>query len=324
MNIRKIRTRVAFVSVCLSFTVFFCLRSLSQKPPVSSTPTHIAHFEGIRRYHPEVDCEDLPNAPHVLLLLKTGANEIESKLPAHLRTTLQCLPNYIIFSDVEQTFRGYRIHDALSHLPQYLNSDDTDLLHYRDLQAAFKNGSTSKMSREAGWKLDRFKFIPMLQSAYRARPESKWFVYIETDTALMISNLLSWLDHMDPDVPRYIGSSIAGAYGLWFAHGGSGIVVSRAAARLMAEASEEQIHKYFVWTKQDCCGDAVLAMAFRDLGVLIAGAYPHSNGDLPETQEDYTKVWCHAPVFMHHMRPNQIEMIHGYDRDNSADQVGAV
>lgn len=45
-------------------------------------------------------CADFPDTSDVLLVMKTGAGESFSKLPAQLMTTMQCLPDFLLFSDM--------------------------------------------------------------------------------------------------------------------------------------------------------------------------------------------------------------------------------
>lgn len=45
-------------------------------------------------------CEGFPNTDGIMLVMKTGATEAFTKLPAHLLTSLQCLDDYLLFSDL--------------------------------------------------------------------------------------------------------------------------------------------------------------------------------------------------------------------------------
>lgn len=45
-------------------------------------------------------CADFPDTSDVLLVVKTGAGEVFSKLPAQLVTSMQCLPDLLLFSDM--------------------------------------------------------------------------------------------------------------------------------------------------------------------------------------------------------------------------------
>lgn len=44
-------------------------------------------------------CRNFPDTKGIQLVMKTGATEIYDKLPAHLLTALQCLPDVLLFSD---------------------------------------------------------------------------------------------------------------------------------------------------------------------------------------------------------------------------------
>jgi hypothetical protein len=45
-------------------------------------------------------CASFPSTDGVLLVMKTGATEAFDKVPTHLLTALQCLPDFLIFSDM--------------------------------------------------------------------------------------------------------------------------------------------------------------------------------------------------------------------------------
>ena len=45
-------------------------------------------------------CEGFPNTDNILLVMKTGASETYSKLPTQLLTTMSCLPDFLLFSDL--------------------------------------------------------------------------------------------------------------------------------------------------------------------------------------------------------------------------------
>lgn len=52
---------------------------------------------------------NLPGANDTLVIMRTGATEIQDKLPIHLTTTLLRYPNYSIFSDHEEEFERHHI-----------------------------------------------------------------------------------------------------------------------------------------------------------------------------------------------------------------------
>lgn len=44
-------------------------------------------------------CDGFPNTDRIMLVMKTGATESLVKMPTQLLTTMQCLPDFLIFSD---------------------------------------------------------------------------------------------------------------------------------------------------------------------------------------------------------------------------------
>src|ERR1700760_434540 len=219
MITKKLHNRI-YVTIC-GFLIISSLAILWSYP---SGPDK-GYGQGLRINRPNLQCSELPGTDDIVLLLKTGVNEVEQRLPVLIRTLLKCTKQALVYSDVQQDFQGIHIHNALSHLPQYLETENPDLMHYNHLQEAYANGTAAAIDREAGWKLDRYKYMPMIQSAYKLYPNAKWYVFIETDTAVLWSNLVTWLSQMDPEVPKYMGSQVVGSKApdgkdYIFAHGG--------------------------------------------------------------------------------------------------------
>ncbi|KAI7252601.1 hypothetical protein KC335_g15629, partial [Hortaea werneckii] len=61
-------------------------------------------------------CSQLPGAEKTLVVMKTGAAELEAKLPTHFNTTFRCYPNYLVFSDYGEVFEDHVIIDALAEV----------------------------------------------------------------------------------------------------------------------------------------------------------------------------------------------------------------
>jgi hypothetical protein len=284
------------------------------------------HEEPIYGYAPGIGnmgaCDKWEGANDVVVVMKTGASEIEAKLPVHLNTTFKCAPNLMVFSDMAQEFEGLRIHDPLRHLLDELEPTDPDLIYYLSLMERQRKGDEIvKGNNTQAWPLDRYKNIPMLRKAYEGHPSAKWFIFMDADTALIWSNLLTWLSQMDPSQPRYIGSSVVGGEAVRFAHGGTGYIVSHAAAKIMAEETDEEQRKSLEITKVDCCGDSALAKVLRRHGVLITPAFPNVNGEtLHHINYDKDSL-CFAPVTMHHMNRADIRELASYQERMSNGKV---
>lgn len=53
------------------------------------------------QYHNFSDpCADFPSMDGIQVVMKTGATEAFDKIPTHLLTTLQCVPDFLLFSDM--------------------------------------------------------------------------------------------------------------------------------------------------------------------------------------------------------------------------------
>jgi hypothetical protein len=53
-----------------------------------------------REWNYERTCRGMPDMDGILLVMKTGASEAFEKLPTQLLTSLQCLPDFLLFSDM--------------------------------------------------------------------------------------------------------------------------------------------------------------------------------------------------------------------------------
>lgn len=111
------------------------------------------------------------------MILRTGVTEIEERLPAHLETTLKCPPHSVIFSDHEEVFRGHQVRDVLANIsPDVLQSNPEFSLYHRvkevgrlglspeELTGVRTTDNTNDDDKllVPGWKVDRWKFIPMM------------------------------------------------------------------------------------------------------------------------------------------------------------------
>jgi len=162
--------------------------------------------------------------------------------------------------------------------------------------------------------MDKYKNIPILRKSYAMYPRKKWFIFVDADTSVMWSNTMTWLQQLNHSKPFYSGSQN------WigdveFAHGGSGYVVSQAAAKLLAEEDEEKAKSHISFAEHQCCGDMVLANAFHDVGIALNGSWPNIQGSRPDTLDYDIHKWCHAAMTFHHTSPEQTEELWKLDRE---------
>lgn len=273
---------------------------------VTTTTAAPAHDDG---------CSSAPDAHRVMIIMKTGASELEYKLPTHLITLLKCVPqgHFIVYSDMEQTFADYPVFDAVQNVSAPWKEKHSDFDTYRKIVQFREDGiDLVKLKGDQSWNLDKWKFLPMMHSTYEMSPDYiDWFVYMEADTSLSWLNLLQWLRTMDSNKDYYLGSqNVLG--GINFAHGGSGFVLSRAAAKKLddrrnQQGAEDYDQKWEELTSGSCCGDEVVARALVDAGVFLTGAWPVLQGEKVSTVDFTDRHWCTPPVTMHHVSPVEVD-----------------
>lgn len=242
----------------------------------------------------------------VTIVLKIGAGEAKTKLPAYLNRLGRCKQDLLIFSDRKATFQGFDIVDALSHIRPEYKWENTDFDTYDSIQSV--NETTQKSPD--GRKLDKYKFLPMMEWTSYLRPESQWYLFIETDTYVNYDNLYRFLTHFNFKSAHYFGSPVWPKKKSPFARAGSGFVLSRGALdKLMARGRMFGDNHHFPGTHffgekvaESCCGDEMLAQVLKKSGVSLRGYWPMFNGDKPSTLRFGSEQWCEAITTMHQLQ----------------------
>lgn len=285
---RPRRSRLMLVVVLLLLLSYFGL------PSLPSLPGHRSYYSWddeaylLSKNLTSVDaCKALPidAFDKVQVVLKIGAGEVESKLPVHLRTVTSCVPNLLIFSDFEETAHGHNVIDALENFGERYEHDNPDFRIYDTIKQQKASGQRVGKSGD-GWRLDKYKFFPMMEITWQKRDQKDWYVFIELDTYVVWDNLLRFLGHLDPEQPLYMGSPVWPPKKPVFGHGGSGLILSRNALGELASHGRNFRDEYSIGNhqfgqdmKEECCGDEVLAKVFYNIGITLKGYWPLINGE---------------------------------------------
>ncbi|KAL4918627.1 hypothetical protein BDW62DRAFT_181253 [Aspergillus aurantiobrunneus] len=318
---RGIRRRIAVVATFLTVFLIYHYR-FGTVPDPSAGNAH-------RNSNQKPRCPPLPGIEDVLVVMKTGVTEALDKVPIHFSTTLRCIPNYVIYSDFEEEINGVQIHDALRNVDPVVKETNPDFQIYNRLHKRGRQGLESQdFADEAnsaigkpnnpGWKLDKWKFLPMVREAYMHKPDAKWYVFMEADTYYSWPTLLSWLSHFDPSKPHYIGTETQIA-DVIFAHGGSGFMLSNPAMKLAADEYANRAAELHEYTDSHWAGDCVLGKVLSTVGVNLQFSWPilqNSNiGELDEfTSTFYRKPWCFPAVAFHHLTSSDIRFLHDFEQ----------
>lgn len=293
------------------------------------TPRH-----SIQHHHTEAICPQSELADDILVVLRTGATESLEKVPVHLRTTLRCVPNFTIFSDLDEEIEGHAVHDVLKSVSEATKKEHEDFEHYHYLQQHGRKGSQAQQvitslsgsskgdylqTDKAGWKLDKWKFLPMIDQALEQKPDAKWFVFIEADTFMGWRNLLEYLGNFDDRKPYYIGKHLF-INNVEFGYGGAGFMLSNPAMRKISEQRSSRISEYEDFTKTHWVGDCALGKVAEDVKLPLHRAFPHLQGDSPATLDPATvkidrDLWCYPTITYHHVSPSEIEELWHFEQD---------
>ncbi|KIW09025.1 uncharacterized protein PV09_00919 [Verruconis gallopava] len=258
--------------------------------------------------HSDPICASLPDVSDVLVVVRTPAADLYKHLPAHFLTDLRCV-DFELFSTVHQNIGPYTVHDALANVSDSRRSKHRDFELYDKLQAAQNAVSDLSVHTEDNdHNLERWTILPHVLATYKMHPRKKWYVFIESDTYLSVSNLMPWLNKMNHTQLIYAGAPVMiGDFEL--AHGGSGIVLSNAAMEKLHNRSLERLDGWEEATGNRCCGDQILAEALKDSGVRLHRSFPMIQGETPFSLDWSERHWCRPAITWHRMTPQTLDML---------------
>lgn len=255
----------------------------------------------------------------IQVVLKTGVGQSD-KNEAHLTSVTSCIRNLIVFSDVPERKHDRNFIDILEGLPpSYVEHADFNIYHKQ--REAYASGEKIGLSKD-GWKLDRFKFLPMVNAAYEMQPNASWYLFLEADVYIFWDNLFRLLDQFNGQDMHYFGSATTGSHGRWFAYGGAGIVLSHGLMQSLVGDGTRLSEKYQEWMITDCCGDAVLGYAILDkTGVKIEDLYPMFSGEAIEALGISEERWCNPLLSLHRMNAESLRSLWYWERTRRAKKV---
>ncbi|KAF6822466.1 hypothetical protein CMUS01_11071 [Colletotrichum musicola] len=267
-------------------------------------------------------CDSFPDTSNILVIMKTGATESFDKVPTQLMTMLKCLPEFFIFSDLDQTIANYHVRDSLDTvLPEAMDGNKDFDLYRRQKACQADQQSCNKLaeSKDEGWNLDKYKNVHIAEKTYHMRPNYDWYIYIDADTYVLWPTLVQWLKKLNPKNKHYLGS-VTMIRNFVFGHGGSGYIVSQAAMHDMIHGKEKVGNQWDVRASKECCGDYIFALAMKDnADVNVHNVWPTINGEKPFTLPYGPTHWCHPIVTMHHMNAEEISSFWEYEHKRYSD-----
>jgi hypothetical protein len=179
---RRLFLRFVAAGLCLGCLLFWTFS------PTSSS-LHLA-TSGISTPR-SLPCHSLPGTKETLFILRIGATEIADRLPAHISSSLRCFPNHVVFSDFEERSQDENVLDALEFVDPQIIANNQGFELYRRVQRDGRAGlapselsgseaqalSDSGHAEIPGWKLDKWKFVPMVNRTLYEFPDMEWYVF---------------------------------------------------------------------------------------------------------------------------------------------------
>uniref|UniRef100_V5E979 N-acetylgalactosaminide beta-1,3-galactosyltransferase n=2 Tax=Kalmanozyma brasiliensis (strain GHG001) TaxID=1365824 RepID=V5E979_KALBG len=264
----------------------------------------------------------------MVLITKVGSATVHKRLLIHLAEQPHSniyAPNRLYVSDYPLTLGNITFYDALSNVSSTLSSIEEFSALRGELRALMEsNQDLDLMSdKDGGWKLDKYKFLPMMGEAYRRFPGKKWYVMVEADTFLFWNELVKWLSTFDPDQQYMLGRPMFCDFddrkSTPFMHGGSGFVLSRAVMEASYGVDPEFEHNHDNLTQHAAFGDALLTKALYDApGVNLTDLSPESgerfNTDTPRSVKFTDGLWCRPVLTFHHVTPSDTAHLYDFQR----------
>ncbi|KAG8421030.1 hypothetical protein J3459_003945 [Metarhizium acridum] len=182
---------------------------------------------------------------------------------------------------------------------------------YRSLRAAVEAGDelrAGELGAKFGWELDALKFIMGMELSYKRMPHKKWYLILDDDTFVVKESLELLLSHLNPSKPQYVGNAV-GDYKARFAHGGSAVIISGEAMRILF-SRPDIVREAYVRSLDETWGDRLVATTLQRIGVYIDERYSHYfNGEAPDMTRIRADRVCSPIVSFHGLR-NPGAMVH--------------
>lgn len=138
-------------------------------------------------------------------------------------------------------------------------------------------------------------------------PDKKWYIMADDDTYLVQPSVQRLLEHLDSNVPYYLGNAV-GDYQGRFAHGGSSLILSQATMRILF-ADPTVVCAAHLEALEEKWGDKLVATVLIKLGIYLDERHAiFFNGGQPPVTKISAERFC-APIVSFHGLAASPEML---------------
>lgn len=337
---------VILVTICLLLTMVILLQDRYPSPSSSSSATRTpsaattatntaATMQGSSSSSTTTSMQNADAyrlEDDLVLITKVGSATVHKRLLIHLAEqsiSNLYIPNRLYVSDyplqlTTPTTDNITFFDALANVSSTISGLDEFKSLRGELKALIEsNQDLDDMSaKDGGWKLDKYKFLPMVAEAWRRFPGKKWYVVVEADTFLFYNQLVRWLSTLDASQQYLLGHPTFCDYdgkSTMFTHGGSGIVLSQGIMQASFGADQEFEHSHDDLIQKSAFGDALLSKSIYDspqvhLTELSPEGGEKFNSDPPRVLKFTRNNWCSPIMSFHHITPTDAAHLYDFQR----------
>lgn len=136
-------------------------------------------------------------------------------------------------------------------------------------------------------------------------PSKKWYILVDDDTYLVHSTLKPFLGQFNPQKKYFFGNAVGGWEGR-FAHGGSGIILSRRALLSLFTKEGRMDPEFWSISLTERLGDVAIAKVLGKAGVPLDESYCHLfNGEPPLVTKIRNDRFCTPLMTFHRMKTSE-------------------
>ncbi|TKA80654.1 hypothetical protein B0A55_01873 [Friedmanniomyces simplex] len=264
-------------------------------------------------------CEQHQDTGNLSVILMTGATEALETLSTQLVTSLRCITEPLIFSDLEQRLGSHVIYDVLANVSAETMDRNQDFDIYRKQHELVASGRENELRLlgdlpVAATGLEKYKMLHAIELAWQLQPDRDWYCFVGADTYLSWPNLLAFFEAYDPSEMWYFGQPIRrleDPTGLRPVQGGAGFILS---GRLVRDWNVQATALATRWDGRidsTWPADYVLAAALdEELHVRVTDATPMLQTEDPAMVAFGLENWCKPVVTVDKLDPRQLDRMY--------------
>jgi hypothetical protein len=249
----------------------------------------------------------------LVVTIKTTAIDAYAKLPTNiLFTPTMYHDNLVLGSDLRMDIGAFHVEDLLDRYDKEFLGEHEELGRYgRQLNFALRSIDLSLLKDEDEEeermkiaKLDKYKYLRMLERAWELRPDRHWYVFVDPETYLVRPSLMEWLGQYDPTEPIFFANPPELDASESSGTGSATFILSAQAMRALLVDREDVLTNWDSRISDFQTGFEVLASALSsEISLGFNRSWPGISGFNPYTVPYGPGLWCEHVMAMHHVPP---------------------